>query len=119
MSEYEFTQEQNRTIDQIRVTLLHNALLMFGIGFLLMFFGHNLPVLPGWITMLGAGFFLILGVVYFHPLVNFKRVTTTTADDINQIVTAMDNLQTAFAAGVYIILIVSGLTLIEIFMLLF
>lgn len=116
---YEFTPEQNRKIDEIRITLLHDSILMFAIGFVLMFLGHRLSVVPGWVTMLGASFFLILGVVYYHPLVYFKRVTTTTADDINQMVTAMDNLQTAFAAGVYIVMIVSGLTLIEIFALLF
>ena len=115
---YEFTQEQNRKIDRIRVTLLHISILMFGIGFALMLMGHRLPVVPGWVTMIGASFFLILGVLYYHPLVYFKRVTMTTKDDINQMVTALDNLQTAFAAGVYIVMIVSGLTLIEIFALL-
>ena len=116
---YEFSKEQNRKIDKVRLTLLHISLLMFAIGLVLMLLGHKLPVVPGWVTMLGASFFLVLGVLYYHPLVYFKRVTTTTEDDINQMVTAMDNLQTAFAAGVYIVMIVSGLTLIEIFALLF
>lgn len=111
---YEFTQEQNRKIERVRTTLLHDSILMFAIGFALMFFGHRLPNVPGWVTMIGAGFFLILGVLYYHPLVYFKRVTTTTKDDINQMVNAMDNLQTAFSAGVYIVMIVSGLTIIEI-----
>lgn len=119
MSNYEFTPEQNQRIKKVRVTLLHVSLLMFGIGFLLMLAGHYLPVLPGWVTMIGASFFLILGLMYFHPLVNFKRVTTTSDDDINHMMAAMDSLQTAFAAGVYILLILSGLTLIEIFALLF
>lgn len=115
---YEFTQDQNRTIDRVRITLLHISILMFAIGFVLMYFGHRLPVVAGWVTMIGASFFLILGVLYYHPLVYFKRVTKTTEDDINQMVTAMDNLQTAFGAGVYIVMIVSGLTLIQIFALL-
>lgn len=119
MSNYEFTQEQNQKIDKLRLTLLHNSLLMLGIGFLLMFMGHLLPMLPGWVTMLGASFFLILGIVNSYPLVNFRRVITTADDDINQIVTAMDNLQTAFSAGVIIVMIMSGLALMEILVLLF
>jgi len=119
MSHYEFTQEQNQKIETVRVTLLHNSLLMLGIGFLLMLMGHNLPILPGWVTMLGASFFLILGVMHFHPLVNFKRVTATSGDDINQILTAMDDLQAAFSAGAYIVIVLSGLILIEIAALLF
>ena len=119
MSHYEFTQEQNQKIETVRVTLLHNSLLMLGIGFLLMLIGHNLPILPGWVTMLGASFFLILGVMHFHPLVNFKRVTTTSGDDINQMLTAMDDLQAAFSAGAYIVMVLSGLILIEIAALLF
>ena len=119
MSNYEFTAEENKRVERVRVTLFHISVLMLGIGFLLMMMGHYLPLLPGWVTMLGAGFFLILGVMYFHPLVNFKRVTTTSDDDIKQMMTAMDDLQTAFASGVYILLILSGLTLIEIVALLF
>lgn len=116
---YEFTPDQNRRIEKVRVTLLHVSLLMFGIGILLMFMGHYFPVVPRWVTLVGASFFLILGLMYFHPLVNFKRVTTTSDNDINHLMTAMDNLQTAFSAGVYILLILSGLTLIEIVALLF
>lgn len=119
MSNYEFTPEQNQRIEKVRVTLFHNSVLMFGIGILLMLMGHNLPIVPGWVTMLGASFFLILGISYYHPLVNFKRVITTSDDDINQIVTAMDNLQTAFAVGVFTVMVMSGLTLIEIVALLF
>ena len=117
MNDYEFTPEQNQEIEKVRVTLLHNSLLMLGIGFLLMWIGHNLPILSGWITMLGASIFLILGVIYFHPLVNFKRVTATSGDDIHQMLTAMDGLQTAFCASAYIVMILSCLTLIEIWLL--
>lgn len=119
MSNHEFTPEQNKGIERVRLILFHNSVLMFGIGFLLMLMGHNLPTLPGWVMMLGASFFLILGISYYHPLVYFKRVITTSDDDINQIITALDNLQTAFSVGVYIVMIVSGLTLIEIATLLF
>ena len=119
LNNYEFTLEQNLSIKKVRATLLHNSILMFAIGFLLMLMGHRLPVIPGWVTMLGASFFLILGLSYFHPLVNFKRVITTSDDDVNQMVTAIDNLQTAFAMGVYILMIVSGLILVEILTLLF
>jgi hypothetical protein len=119
MSQHEFTDEQNQEIEKFRSTLLHNSLLMLGIGFLLMLMGHELPILPGWVTMLGASFFLILGIVNSYPLVNFRRVITTADDDINQIVTAMDNLQTAFSAGIIIVMIMSGLALIEILILLF
>lgn len=110
LGHYEFSTDENRHIDTIRVILLEIAILMFCMGALLLTLGHFLPGTSGWLTSAGGGLFLALGVVYYHPLIGFKRVTTTSEDDINQMMVAMDNLQTAFRAGTLIVTALSVLT---------
>lgn len=118
MSEYEFTDDQTQHIEEIHAILLHISLLMFGIGSVLMFLGHSQPGIAGWITIIGAGLFLTLGVVYFHPLVGFRRVETTAGDDIHYMMIAMDNLRTAFSTATWIVLTMNGIVLVMIVMLL-
>jgi hypothetical protein len=119
MSKYEFTAEQSRRIKKVRVTLLHISLLMFGVAFFLMLMGPRLPSMPGGVSMLVAGLLLILGVVYFYPLVNLKRVLAVPDNDVNQILAVMDSLRTAFSVGTFIVLTFNVLTLIAIFALFF
>jgi len=110
ITQYEFSTDDNRHIDRIRIILLEIAVLMFCMGALLLTCGHYLPGTSGWLTSAAGGLFLALGVVYYHPLIGFKRVTTTSEDDINQMMVAMDNLQTAFRAGSVIVAVLSVLT---------
>jgi hypothetical protein len=115
---HEFSAEQEKSIDRIRITLSHISILLFGIGFLLLLIGHKLPMLSAWVTIIAAGFFFVLGVVYYHPLTGFMRVIRTSRDDINHMMVALDNLQVAFSIATWIVLVLSGLVLCMILILL-
>jgi uncharacterized membrane protein len=117
-ADHEFSADENKHIDTIRLILLEISLLMFGIGALLLAMAYLVPGLAGWVTSGAGGMFLVLGVVYYHPLAGFKRVTTTTKDDINQMMVAIDNLGTAFRTGAVIVTILSALMLALIILLL-
>ena len=110
-ADHEFTADENQHIDTIRLILLEISMLMFGIGALLLAMGYFLPGIAGWVTSIAGGLFLVLGVVYYHPLSGFKRVTKSSKDDINQMMVAMDNLGTAFKTGTFIVMILAALML--------
>lgn len=106
---YEFTEEQNRRIDVIRSILFHVSLLLFFIGVLLLFLGHRLPGAVLWVTTAGGVLFVVLGVVYYHTLVGFRRVVETVRDDVSHMLVAIDNLGTAFATGTIAVILLSAL----------
>lgn len=114
---YEFTAEEHRHVDRLRLVLLEVSLLMSGIGFLMLAVGYYLPGTTGWVTWVVGGLFLVLGVVYHHPLKGFKRLAET-SNDISDLMIALDNLHTAFRTGTYIVGILGVLMLALIILLL-
>jgi hypothetical protein len=115
MSEYEFTAEQNASIDAFRKKLTHIAWLMFGIGVSMMVVAHREVSGVGlWHMTFGAMMFVFMGFVYYRPVDNFKRITSTEGHDVHELMIAMDDLRIAFTAGQVLFVILTALVLAEI-----
>lgn len=104
---YEFSEEQNRRINVIRMILLHVSLLMIGVGILLLFLGHRLSDAGIWVATASGVLFVVMGVVYYQTLVGLRRVIKTAANDIGHMMVAMDNLGTAFYTGTIVVILLS------------
>lgn len=111
MTDYEFTPEQDKVVDQLRRTLLQITAILLALGILLMLIGHGLPGISQWVFLVSSVFVLILGVVYYLPLDNLKRVTSTKGDDINQMLIAMSDLAKAFSTAQIIIILLIGMSI--------
>jgi hypothetical protein len=115
MSEYEFTADQNASIDAFRKKLTHIAVCFFGIGVTLLAIAHHEVVGVGlWHLTFGGMLFLALGVVYIRPVDNFKRITSTKGHDIYELMIAVDDLRIAFIGGQILFGIMTDLLLAEI-----
>ena len=112
MTHFEFTPEQNERINELRNIIGQISYLLYGLGFLLLLVGHKLPLMPGWAVMGAAVFFLVLGVVYHRPLDNLERAVATSADDISQMMIAMDDLRSAFSSAQAILVFLIALALL-------
>jgi uncharacterized membrane protein len=112
MRGYEFSEEQNQRIDVIRTILFHVSLLMFAVGVILLYLGHQLAGIAVWVTAAAGILFQILGVVYFRTLIGFKRVVKTERDDVSHMMAAVDNLGTTFATGTVAVLLLSVLVFV-------
>ena len=115
MSEYEFTAEQNACIDQFRQKLFHISIFMMGIGSMMLVIAHRVVTGVGlWHMTFGAMAFILLGFVYFRPIDNFKRITTTEGHDVFELMIAMDDLRVAFTTAQALVVFMIGLLLAEI-----
>jgi hypothetical protein len=115
MSEYEFTAEQNNSIDGFSQKLLHICILLIGIGATLLVFAHRVATdIDLWHMTFGAMAFMVLGFVYFRPLDNFKRITTTKGHDVFELMIAMDDLRIAYLTGGVLMVFMIGLLSAEI-----
>ncbi|MEM7118194.1 MAG: hypothetical protein AAF614_37550 [Chloroflexota bacterium] len=102
MEQYEFTEEENVEIERMTTVLRWFAILfgifalsvfIWGIAFMLAADPASRirtigPVITGFISM-------GLAVMLYQPLDNFKRITTTKGNDINELMTAVDEMSRA------------------------
>lgn len=110
MTEYEFTAEQNKSIDRLRQKLWHIALMLSISGAFLLINSYTAETTRGvWGTAVPALCFVVMGFVFFRPLDNLKRITATKGHDILEMMIGMDDLRIAFATAqvVFIVLIMT------------
>jgi hypothetical protein len=118
MSEYEFTPEQDKVIDQMRMILAQITGFSLVLGMFLMLIGHRLDGMTKWVFLVSAVFFMLMAVVYFLPLDNLKRVTDSQGEDISQMLIAITDLEKAFSTAQVILILLSGMLIIGIGLLL-
>jgi protein-S-isoprenylcysteine O-methyltransferase Ste14 len=111
MAQYEFTAEENRHIDQVRRKLQHIALLFLVLGVLQLVGAFMLPDSTSrWISVGGGILLLALGWLFWRPIDNFRRITTTAGQDIREVITAIKDLRAAyFAAEIILIVFAAGI----------
>ncbi len=116
MAEYEFTAEQNQSIDQLRTKLSTISIMLIVAGALLIFFAHSGETSRAiWYEGILAIALIVLGFVYYRPVDNLKRVTSTADHDILLMMIAMNDLRIAFARAqvIFVVLIVMAMAQIS------
>jgi uncharacterized membrane protein HdeD (DUF308 family) len=110
-AEYEFSARENQRVLRLHQRLLWVSLGLFALGALLAVGAFSRPrdeLL--WIQLLAGVCFGGLGLVFWRPLDNLKRITTRSGTDITELMTAMSDLRVAFAAAAMIFGIMAVLT---------
>jgi hypothetical protein len=100
MTQYEFTPEQNKVIGHVALRCMVNAVLLALLGVVgligaLISLGDNV-VLISIVGILYGVVFITMGVMFFRPADNFRRVTTTEGSDITEIMTGLNELRGGF-----------------------
>jgi hypothetical protein len=100
MTQYEFTPEQNKVIGHVALRCVVNAVLLALLGLVgligaIMSLG-DATLLISIIGMLYGVVFIIMGVMFFRPADNFRRVTTTEGNDITEIMAGLKELRGGF-----------------------
>ena len=100
MAQYEFTPEQNKIIGHVALRCIVNAVLLALLGLVglvgaIMSWG-NAPPLLSIVGILYGIVFITIGVTFFRPADNFRRVTTTQGNDITEIMTGLKELRGGF-----------------------
>jgi cytochrome c biogenesis protein CcdA len=111
MADYEFSDAENRQINELRRNLLQVSWLFIVLGLLQLVAAFLVPdATARWIT-LGAGILLLaLGWLFMRPLDNFRRIVMTQGQDIRQVVIAMKDLRAAcLVAEVIFGILVAGI----------
>ena len=111
MAQYEFTDQENQQIRRVGRKLRHISIL-FGLLGALQLPGVFLPrdATGRWISLGAAVLLVSLGWLFMRPLDNFRRIITTTGQDIHQVMIAMRDLRAAYrAAEVIFAIFVAGI----------
>ena len=100
MTQYEFTAEQNKVIGHVALRCVVNAVLLALLGLVgligaLMSLGDGTPLISI-VGILYGIVFITMGVMFFRPADNFRRVTTTEGNDITEIMTGLKELRGGF-----------------------
>lgn len=115
MTQYEFTAEENRLIDQVRRKLLQISALFLVLGLLQLVQSFLLTDEVGrWISLGAAIALLLLGWLFMRPVDNFRRIVTTTGHDIHEVGIAIRDLRTAYLGAEVILLIIAAGIIVEI-----
>lgn len=114
MSEYEFTPEQDKVINKMRMILAQITVISLLLGVCLMLIGHGLSGMEKWVFLVSSVFFMVMGVVYFLPMDNLKRVTASSGEDISQMLIAITDLAKAFSTAQVILILLSGMLIMGI-----
>ncbi len=109
MSQYEFTQEQSKVIGNVALRCIANAIAMSLLG-LVGLVGSIITwgKISTFISVVGVLYgvlFIIVGVAFFRPSDNFRRVTTTEGNDIVEVMTALKELRTGFKVTSILIIV--------------
>ena len=110
MAEYEFSAEENATIDRLRGKLQHIALLFVVLAVLQVVQSFLLADSAGRYISLSAALLLgALGWLFWRPIDNLTRIIVTTGSDIREVMTAVKDLRMAYlGAEVIFILLAAG-----------
>lgn len=113
MTQYEFTPEQNKVIGHVALRCIVNAVLLGLLGLIgviatIISWG-NVTSFLSIVGLLYGIVFITIGVTFFRPANNFRRVTTTEGSDITEMMTGLNKLRGGFM--LVSILIVVSLTL--------
>lgn len=114
MTAYEFTESQNRQIDEIATKLSHISMLFYALGALQLL--DTVLVATGpviWGAAASGVLLLALGFVYQRPLDNFKKITTTEGSDIPELLIGLDDLHVAYLTGQVIIACLAAVLLAD------
>ena len=104
MSEYEFKAAEDAQVDALRTKLLHICVLFLVLGVMFVVQAHVYLLGTSRLALsIGGALFVLLAIVFWRPLDNFRRVTTTQGDDIPQFMMAMDDLRVAFTTSQIVI----------------
>ena len=100
MTQYEFTPEQNKVIGHVALRCVVNAVLLALLGVVglvgaLISLGDNVALISI-VGILYGVVFITMGVMFFRPADNFRRVTTTEGSDITEIMTGLNELRGGF-----------------------
>ena len=112
MAEYEFTSRENQRVMRLHQKLLGISVGLFALGALLSigaFFRPRAELM--WVQLLAGFPFILLGIVFWRPLDNLKRITTKTGTDITELMTAVSDMRLAFGTAAIVFGILSLLTL--------
>lgn len=99
-AEYEFSARENQRVLRLQQRLVLVSLGLFALGVLLAIGAFSRPrdeLL--WVQLLAGISFAGLGLVFWRPLDNLKRITTKTGTDITELMNAMADLRVAFATA--------------------
>ena len=123
MSEYEFSKQEEQTIASLgqRMSIVAGLIAATGIGRII----HGLVLGGGAEGFSGAVIvFLIIalvnvaiGIVFYRPTNNFKRIATTEGNDIKELMSAFAKLTSGFNLLNYFLIAVVVLLLIRIIIL--
>ena len=110
MADYEFTDAENRQINELRQSLLQVSWLFIVLGLLQLVAAFMVAdPTARWITLAASILILTLGWLFMRPLDNFRRIITTQGQDIRQVIIAMKDLRAAcLAAEVIFGILVAG-----------
>jgi hypothetical protein len=100
MAQYEFTAEQNKVIGHVALRCVVNAVLLALLGLVGLIGAiislRDATLLLSIVGMLYGVVFITMGVMFFRPADNFRRVTTTEGQDITEIMAGLNELRGGF-----------------------
>ena len=113
MAEYEFGDAENKQVDALRRNLVQVSWLFIILGIIQLATAFTVADPSARWVALGSGILLLaLGWMFMRPLDNFRRILTTSGQDIRQVMIAMKDLSTAYlvaeisfgllAAGIFV-----------------
>ncbi len=110
MSQYEFTREQNKIISNVALRCIVNAIAMSLLGVVNLIGAittwGNVATFLSIVGLLYGVLFTVVGVAFFRPSDNFRRVTTTQGNDIAEIMTGLKELRTGFKVTSILIIVI-------------
>lgn len=105
--QYEFTEQESRAIATVGVRgKLQSVLLgLYGILMLIpaLLRWGEVPVVQSVLFIVWSLLFVFMGIVFYRPADNFKRVATTRGNDITEVMTGLREFN--WGIGVLIVLI--------------
>ncbi len=100
MSKYEFSQEQNKLIRSVAIRVVTQAVLLVLIGLTAVFqtvaIFKTAPLLNSMIWLVHSLVLITVGILFFRPSDNLKKIITTEGQDIPELITALGELSFAW-----------------------
>ncbi|MEM7118198.1 MAG: hypothetical protein AAF614_37570 [Chloroflexota bacterium] len=109
MSNYEFNEVENQTVDELR-SVLRQIGILFALEAIVQipFFFLRLDYLSSGraaIWLITILFLLIMSFAYFRPLDNLKRIVMTQGSDIKEMMQALADLRVAFSIAAIVLVL--------------
>lgn len=123
MSEYEFTDKQNRVFDTLSVSLRQFSIQVGIFAVMLMFFGlvfairGNVEITDAYTSVAGGIGIMVVGALVLalcfrllKPVAEFRQIVTTQNHDISQLMAGLEKLAGAhrLLRGILILLLISA-----------